>query len=896
MKNKLIAFLFCIGSIHGFAAQEQTKRSVDKPISYATNHFQLLLSPNGQVERFTDLRNGTNYADTEDSDFCRLRLRKETPGIAPDRMERKGDKLIFSFPGTSVTATLRVKASESYLIFDLVEIGGGDFYAFQFARVPLVIDYATDDFAACAMSRRLNTRTLDFSGRSNLLGGECFREIGYEKAGVFLLGMPEKQLRDAMKRVVDGYEPGQMPVSRAGGPYAMDHPKNRGSYIINSEPITKDQVGLWAARLESLGIDQIDFHQGYPFRQGDFVFNEKAYPNGISDFRQVSEEFARHGIITGLHTYSELVSSRSKYVTPVPHKDLDIIASFTLAEDLSETAETIRVEEPTADVASEMGFLLFRSSQIIRIDDEIIVFEKPMREAPWGFETCRRGAYGTKVSAHAKGAPVEQLNQVYGYFVAKKGSDLFFEIARETARTYNEGGFSMIYLDALDGTSGIVEDQEIRWYYEALFVNEILKYTKTPPLMEYSAFSPAIWSGRSRMGALDAPRRGYDLFFDRHVDYNREIADRLYLPAQIGWLMLCPSSGDDNFQFHVFFRENAEYLGAQILAYDYGLSFLDILHPNARLAGDILKDYDSLRRAGHFSKGTLELLRNRDARFLLKNDGDEWFLSKANYTRTVLSPDQKEFTCRNPYHRQTPMIRIENRHTPAAYDSPEGTDLLPFDESNPVSGSIVREFEQPIDLSQRRGLGIWIHGDGGGQLVSIRVESPRHLVPAFTDHIVKADFTGWRYFALAEADNGTLKEWPRDRESRLLEEFRETVHYGSISKVELRIDGDLTGLRFRSLRALPLIETPLINPVIATQDGKSISFRGSIENGCYMEYTPGGRAVVRDAEGNETGEMTIGTPSFELSEGETALSFSHDGAEERRVRITLRTNDSERLK
>ncbi len=67
------------------------------------------------------------------------------------------------------------------------------------------------------------------------------------------------------------------------------------------------------------------------------------------------------------------------------------------------------------------------------------------------------------------------------------------------------------------------------------FVNEILKYTKTPPLMEYSAFSPAIWSGRSRMGALDAPRRGYDLFFDRHVDYNREIADRLYLPAQIGW-------------------------------------------------------------------------------------------------------------------------------------------------------------------------------------------------------------------------------------------------------------------------------------------------------------------------------------------------------------------------
>lgn len=867
---------------------------------YATTYFQLTLSDNGQVERFVDLRNGVNYVDTGDMHFCVLRLQKSDVGVASDKMVREGNVLTFSFPETPVTVKLQVTAEKSYLIFDILDITGGDFYSLQFARVPLTIDYREADFAVCAMSRKLNTKTLDFPGKSNLPGGECFKELGYEGAGIFLLGMPEVHLREAMKHVVNSYLPGEMPINRAGGPYAMDHPKNYGSYIIASEPISEQQVDEWVTHLARFGINQVDFHQGGAFRQGDFHFDETAYPNGVSDFRKMSEAFGKHGIMTGLHTYSTLVAHRSKYVTPIPSKDLEVMRTFTLASDLDMKEQVVWVEESTEDVSEITGFLV-RNSKIIRIDDELIIFGNPSRSASYGFTSCKRGAFGTKVSEHKKGASVEQLSQIFGCLIPKKGSELFFEIARETARAYNEGGFSMIYLDGLEGFYHLSpDDNEFSWYYEALFVNELLKYTKTPPLLEYSAFSTNLWYGRSRMGAWDAAHRGYKQFFDKHIESNRQSADRLYLPGQIGWMELCPSRGDnvDNFQYHVFFQEDVEYLGAKILAYNYGLSYLDAkindTLPFVYRNGEILKNYDSLRRSCKFEDNVLQRLRDPKANFLLRKSGNNWSLTEAKYEHVLLrTDDSRRFSYHNSYSEQTPMIRIEHRHQSVAYDSPESIELLPFDEMQPVKRLTTYDFEYPIDLSNHLGMGIWVYGDGGGQCINIRLESPAHLVSGFTDHFIDVDFKGWRYFTLAEADNGMYVE---NANNYPMAEFREAVHFNCISKVSLNIVGDTTNLRFRTLRALPLEESYLIDPTLEVA-GQKITFRGKIKTGHFMEYTPGGRAVVYDAVGNELSEMQPDMPSLILSKGDNDLLFSgvNEQGKPAAVRVTLRTNENQPL-
>ena len=873
--------------------------SADELLRWETDHYQLALSENGMAEHFLDRRNGTDYINaTNKSPFCILKLEKSGRDFVANHVAQNGDVLTFSFPETPVTVKLRVTTEKTYLAFDVVEVTG-NFYSLQFAKVPLGIDYAKSDFAASAMSRKINTKTLDFPGRSNLLGGQCYQVIGYEGAGVVLLGLPEAQLRDAMKAVVDSYPPGEMPVSRAGGPYAMDNPKNRGSYIITSEPITEDQVAEWADHLSQFGVDQVDFHQGVPFRQGDFHFNEKAYPNGIADFRKTSEAFKKHGMVTGLHTYAEFLSPESRFVTPVPSQDLDVMRTFTLADELDAESKTVLVVESTADVSEITGFFV-RNSKVVRIDDELIIINHPQKEVPFGFTECTRGAYGTKISAHAKGTPVDHLTQFFFLFVPKPESELFLEVARETAKAYNEGGFGMIYLDALDGTWSILENPELTWYYDALFVNEILKHAGTPPLLEYSTFSPNLWYGRSRMGAWDSAHRGYQTFFDKHIESNLSSADRLYLPGQMGWLAICPSRGDnlDNYQYDVMFPEDVEYLGAKSMEHDYGLSYLDIQKSAATPAtwrnGGILKNYDTLRKERYFSPETIDQLKEPGKHFLLeKSQNEEWRLTEVNYGRAVLSSAKNSFDYDNPFVKQTPtMIRIENRHPTVDYDHSDAIELIPMDETQAVDKLVSQKFETPLDLSKHLGIGVWVFGDGGGQQINIRFDSPHHLVSGHTDHFIDVDFHDWRYFSLAEAENGTRPDvkWPVSCDN-IYSEFRERVHYNSISEVHLMIIGDTKNLRFRTVKALPIREDRLVDPTLEI-NGQTVTYEGTIKNGHYMEYTPGNRAVVYDSLGNEISEMKPSANPVEIPNGKSSVRFSctTESGNQAAVCVTIRTN------
>ena len=891
--SRIISFTVCMLLLISTYGQSR------QPIRFATKYAQLTLSDSGQVEGYTDLRSGTNYADPVDTKFCVLKIKKNDTGIAANKVVKKGNTLTFSFPETPVTVKLQVMVKESYLVFDVVDISGGDFYSLQFARIPLTIDYEKNDFAACTMIRKINTRTLDYPGKSNLLGGQCYNALGYKSSGVFLLGMPEPQLREAMKQVVDSFAPGEMPVSKAGGPYAMDDPRNYGTYIITSVPITEGQVDEWVTQLSRMGVNQVYFHQGSPFRQADFVFNKTAYPNGVADFRKVSEAFNRNGFKTGLLTYDKFIPGNSKYVTPVPHKDLDVIRTFTLSGDLNTDEQTIPVNESTAKISGVTGYFV-RNSKVIRIDDELIVFGEPSRSAPYGFTSCERGALGTKISAHKKDTPVEHLTQYFTFFAPKIGSELFYEIARETARAYNEGGFDLLYLDGSESTFVLVDDRELAWYYEALFVNEILKHTKTPPSLEYSGFSDLIWYGLSRFGTWDYARRGHKQFFDLHIESNFATTERFYLPGQMGWTSLCPTRGDnmDNFQYHQLFQEDVAYLGANMIAYNYCGAYLDFFTgvdapPFTLRNGMILNDYDSLRRTGYFTVEARQRLRDPNKHFLLQQSGNDWSMKEANYASVLLHPDVRAFSYHNPYHEQMPLIRIEHRHQPVAYESSESIDLMLFDETKPVQPNTVRVFEPTIDLSKHLGLGLWVYGDGGGQQINVRMESPYYMVSGFVDRKLTADFKGWRYFALAEADNGmndTTQHCPTPTCSWVYSEYREHVFFNSISKISLQIKGDPTHLRFRTVRALPLTESYLVDPELQA-NGQKIIFQGKIKNGHFMEYMPGGRAVVYDAMGNEVSEMQPVMTSFKLPEGDVALRFSgvNESGNDTSVRITLRT-------
>ena len=81
------------------------------------------------------------------------------------------------------------------------------------------------------------------------------------------------------------------------------------------------------------------------------------------------------------------------------------------------------------------------------------------------------------------------------------------------AKAYNEGGYSSIYLDALDGISKHCDDPSEVQYYMAAFVCEVLKYCKKEPLLEASCHYPILWTSRGRIGAWDTCKQGLQIAF-----------------------------------------------------------------------------------------------------------------------------------------------------------------------------------------------------------------------------------------------------------------------------------------------------------------------------------------------------------------------------------------------
>ena len=242
------------------------------------------------------------------------------------------------------------------------------------------------------------------------------------------------ELRSLMKEVVAAAP--DLPQSRIGGPWALDSSENFGSYLMTSG-ITEENVDEWIRLAQSLGMSQIDIHGGSCFRFGDCEPNPKMYPKGRASFKAVIDKLHAAGIQAGLHTYAFFIAKTSRWVSPVPDSRLAKDATFTLSEALPQSASAVPVDESTEKMSAITGFGV-RNSATVQIDDELITYTGVSKTPPYAFTGCKRGACGTRVAAHAKGARVHHLRECFGLFVPDGDSTLLAEVAAETARMYNE--------------------------------------------------------------------------------------------------------------------------------------------------------------------------------------------------------------------------------------------------------------------------------------------------------------------------------------------------------------------------------------------------------------------------------------------------------------------------
>lgn len=903
-------------------------------VTLQTELFSYSIGPDGRNLRFVEKQSGRDYLAPGDHRFAAVR-RGATQHPATSVVAR-GGQLEIAFGNAGVKAVLRASSHPRHVVLEVVKVEGQPIDEFVFLDVPLTLQGKPGEpFAACALARNERTHVAGLPGPCGRLRARAVRVVGMEGASVAICAAPPTGLRPCLQEAVSAAP--DLPHSPLGGPWALDAPINRGSYLFNFDGITEKNVEEWIDLARSLGMTQIDFHGGHSFRFGDCEPNPALYPQGKESLKRVIDRLHAAGISAGLHTYAFFLAKNCPWVIPVPDPRLASQAVFTLADDLPPAGDAVPVAEPTDKVSTITGFFV-RNSVTLRIDEELVTFTGVAHQPPYRFTGCRRGQYGTKPAAHAKGARVYHLKECFGLFVPDPHTTLFEEVAARTAEIINYCGFDMMYLDALDGED-ILGGAQYAWHYGSRFVYEIWRRLRRPVLTEMSTFHHHLWVVRSRCCAWDHPNRSHKKFIDIHCRANED-SRRMFLPGELGWWALKNWSGA---QGERTFPDDIEYLMAKCLGTDTGLALMGIDPKTAKAApalprlAAIIRRYEELRHSGQVPEAVKARLRQPGEEYTLEGDvRSGWRFRPVCYDRHKVQsaePWSSQWRVNNRFGPQPLALRIEALMGAAPYDDPAGVVLADFQQegdfavravqagvearvlavrdqvkAGQASGCFTatnrradrrgawvqaeKRFAPPGDLSKCQGLGVWVHGDGQGEVLNFQLRSPQHLAGGIGDHYVLVDFTGWRYFELIEPEGARYADyaWPY---GDIYSIYRESVRFDQIESLSLWYNELPPAKEVRCLlsavKALPLVPLKLVRPRL-TVGGQTLRFPVEIPSGCYLEFLGPNDCTLYGPNGEVLGRVKAEGNVPTVAAGENLVKFQVDGGSVRpRAQVTLVT-------
>lgn len=907
-----------------------------KPVvSLANDYVEMVIGADGSYLRFVDKRTGRDYCDRK-AGVTRARVRIGKKEHVATSVSKDGERFIMTFGETGVTATIRPIIQKRYLVLEVESVSGKGVECFTFVDVPLTLKATPNEpFVACALALNLKTNVTRIPQPSTRLRAMCYRRFGFAGAKVALAACPRAELRKILQEVVTAAP--ELPKSPIGGPWAMDAEINKGSYLFNFGNMSEQTVDDWIKLAGDLGINQIDFHGGSSFRFGDCKPNPKTYPKGFASLKAVIDRLHAAGIKAGLHTYAFFIDKKCPWVTPIPHPGLGKDAVFSLAADLSVDAKSVPVIESTAKMSTTTGFFV-RNSVTLQIDNELITYSDISKDPPYAFTKCSRGACGTKPTVHAAGAKVRHLKECFGLFLPDGDSSLLIEVAAKTAEAYNTCGFDMIYMDALDGEDTLGGGAN-GWHYGSKFVFEVIKRVKKPPVLEMSTFHHHLWCVRTRMGAWDHPSRSHKAFIDIHCNANRGLRQQ-FLPGHLGWWAIKTWTG---FQNEPTFADDIEYLCGKCIGNDVGLSVMGIspgqidkVPVYKRLAG-IFKRYEGLRHAGHFDDAVKAKLREPGKDYtLFRDDAGKWRFRRAQYDKHKVVGSNgwsSAWTTRNPFKQQPVRLRIEALMSAKPYDDPgnlivegfadpkvfaerKARQEMPFGLTSTTerikagkrSGilratntnwkprraawtKLGRTFKPTLNLSKHSALGVWVHGDGKGQVLNVQLTSPSHISHAIGDHYVVVDFEGWRYFELIEPEGERHRQyaWPYNSGYGI---YRESVNYSHIKTLSLWYNnlpvGQGVTCLLSPIKAMPLVVAKIKAPAV-TIGGVKIVFPVEMASGSYLEFHSMADCKLYGPKGNLISEVKPRGEVPILRAGDNRAVFTCDGPTDvnPRARITV---------
>ncbi len=591
----------------------------EERITFKSNRFELSLDSKGQITSFTDITSGLDY-HFKDTLASILSVQIGDEIISPQEASLDHENNLVIKYTDDVVALIVVEEKESHITFELFGLTAGEqVNLVLWGPYPTTIDGVIGETVGVVRNKEfaigiqsLNPKTLggypwnendampqidifegdDYSdmsekGKRYVLyrveaakptdfgstlqaytrnrnkdrviknwGKDQYVASAYDDGGVVgskiaLFGSSEKEALETLGKIEIAEN---LPHPMIDGHWGKTTRTAAAAYMIMG--FSEANIDRAIAYTKQAGLRYL-YHDG-PFKTwGNFELND-GFPNGRKGMKAVVEKAEAQGIMVGVHTLSNFITTNDPYVTPVPDDRLARVGSSLLASAIDAAQKEILIVSP-----DYFRQLKNNSLKTVQVGKELIRYGAVSETAPWKLLDCQRGAYGTEAVSHPDESEVSLLAD-HGYKVFLTNAQLGDEMAGNIADLYNETGLRQISFDGVEGnrSTGMGNYGEILFtkaWYDKLSDNIRSHY-----IADASRTTHYFWHIYTRMNWGEPWYAG---FRESQTEYrlkNQKYFQRNYMPGMLGWFSMRPATS----------IEDIEWMLARSAAFNAGYAFV----------------------------------------------------------------------------------------------------------------------------------------------------------------------------------------------------------------------------------------------------------------------------------------------------------------------------------
>ena len=577
--------------------------------------------------------NVTNYRPYDNE--LQLAYPAKITQFPADHVRREGDRLIVAFTTVGYEGAIGLKISDAYIAFRLESLTYNGYTPIRPKRVDPVDETVfvqlpvrsrknfgewlnvmwDEDVAVNLLATDLETQ-IDGKVCSgyHLFQAGTVRDVQLEGVGAALIVTTPPQLLDKIARVEEDFNLPRGVESRRCKEYRYSYYQTRA--------MTPQDVDRHIKFAKMGGFrTMLVYYNAFSTTVGHFPWKPE-YPRGMADLKESVAKISEAGIIPGFHVLYTMANVGDAYVTSRPDPRLNVLRSFTLAEDIDAAAPVIPIEENPRLCTMEDG------KRLVRIQNELIAYQQYTTKPPYRFEGCQRGMLGTQGGPHQMSSQVGLLD-MYGWgapswlFVRfSQDTSLQAEVAERLQAFYNQAGFKFMYFDGAEQVSVPY------WYTVPLATKLVWDGLRPAPIFaEGSCKSHFSWHLITRGNAFDTAKpeeikaaiRAYPA-----TEIQRVFKD--FTSINFGWIAYWPpSEGTLGTQ-----PDMLEFATSVAAAWDCPISLeqpshQDILlaleaHPRTSDNMEVIRRWEDVRAQGWLTQAQKLSLRNLEQEHTLLVD------------------------------------------------------------------------------------------------------------------------------------------------------------------------------------------------------------------------------------------------------------------------------------